>query len=258
MEAIGTLAGGIAHDFNNVLSSVIGFTELALDEAPPGTFLEDNLQEVYSAGKRARDLVWQILTYARQSEESSKPIQVNLIVKEVLKLIRSSIPTTITIKQEIDSDSLIMGDPTQVHQIVMNLCTNAAHAMDTTGGVLQVTLKDTPLDHDSNILTRCMTPGDYTEITVSDSGIGIPPEIINSIFEPYFTTKRPGEGTGMGLAVVHGIVEKLSGKITVDSQKETGTVLRVYLPITKKCQTQRCYEPHRLPTGSEHILLVDD
>ena len=216
MEAIGNLAGGIAHDFNNILSSIIGFTELALDEVKKGTALEDCLQEVYSAGKRAKDLVKQILAFARQSDEKIGPIQPSTIAKEVLGFIRSTIPTTIEIQQEIESESLILGNATQIHQVLMNLCTNAAYAMEDSSGVLNVSLKDVVLDRKDLLVG--MRPGDYVEIKVSDTGTGIAPEIINSIFEPYFTTKAPGEGTGLGLAMVHGVVESYGGKITVDSQ----------------------------------------
>lgn len=258
MEAIGTLAGGIAHDFNNVLSSIIGFTELALDDANLSPHLEENLQEVYKAGKRAKDLVWRILAFARQSEENPKPIQVDTIALEVLKFLRSSIPTSIDIEQAISSDSLIMGNPTQVHQIIMNLCTNAAHAMEDRGGVLKVSLKDTRCDKDSELIELDLKPGDYIEIKVSDTGVGIPADIINSVFDPYFTTKDVGEGTGMGLAVVHGIVESCGGKIRVESQLRNGTVFSVFLPISKKRREVRIHVSEKLPTGTERILFVDD
>ena len=258
MESIGNLAGGIAHDFNNILSSVIGFTELSLDEVEKGTHIEDNLQEVYAAGKRAKDLVRQILAFARQSEEELKPIQVDMIATEVLKLIRSSIPTTIEIKQNVESDSLIMGNATQIHQILMNLFTNAAHAMEDKGGILEFSLKDVVMDRGVNREKQDLKPGNYIEIKVSDTGTGIPPKIINSIFEPYFTTKGPGEGTGMGLAMVHGIVESCGGNISVDSTPGEGTTFTIYLPITRKRQEHRPYEPGDLPSGTERILFIDD
>ena len=256
MESIGSLAGGIAHDFNNILSSIIGFTELALDEVEKNTPIEDSLQEVYTAGKRAKDLVKQILAFARQSDENRNPIQPGIIAKEVLKFIRSAIPTSIEIQQEIESDSLIMGNATQVHQVLMNLCTNAAHAMEEAGGVLNVSLKDVVLDKEDLLIG--MKAGDYIEIKVSDTGVGIAPEIINSIFEPYFTTKGVGEGTGMGLAMVQGVIEGHGGKITVDSQLGKGTTFTIYLPITKKRTDQMAYVPEELPTGTERILFVDD
>lgn len=258
LESIGNLAGGIAHDFNNILSSVIGFTELAIDDVEKGTKIEDYLQEVYSAGKRAKDLVRQILAFARQSEEETKPIRIDTIVKEVLHFIRSTIPTTIEIKQRILSNSLIMGNPIQVHQILMNLCTNAAYAMEDRGGILDVSLKDLAIENAEQKNKLDLNHGSYIEIGVSDTGTGIPADIIASVFEPYFTTKRPGEGTGMGLAMVHGIVESYGGRIMVDSTLGKGTVFRVYLPITRKRKDDCGYEQRALPTGMERILLVDD
>ena len=258
MEAIGNLAGGIAHDFNNILTSVIGFTELSLDEVEKGTHIEDNLQEIYTAGKRAKDLVRQILAFARQPEEELKPIQVDKIAAEVLKFIRSSIPATIEIKQTIESDSLIMGNATQVYQILMNLFTNAAHAMEDKGGILEFSLKDVVMDRGVTREALDLKPGNYIEIKVSDTGTGIASEIIGAIFDPYFTTKGPGEGTGMGLAMVHGIVESYGGKISVDSKPGQGALFRIYFPVTRKRQEHRPYQSEELPIGTERILLVDD
>ena len=257
LESIGNLAGGIAHDFNNILSSIIGFTELALDDVEKGTKVEDSLQEVYVAGKRAKDLVKQILAFARQSDEQLKPLEAATITKEDLKFIRSSIPTSIEIKHNIESDSLIMGNPTQFHQVLMNLCTNAASAMEDKGGTLQIQLKDILIDC-STANTMDLEPGDYIEIKVSDTGTGISSDLCESIFEPYFTTKAPGEGTGMGLALVHGIVESYRGKITADSVLDEGTTFKIYLPITRKRNIHRPYEPGELPKGNESILFVDD
>ncbi len=258
MESIGTLAGGIAHDFNNILTSVIGYAELALDDVEKGSRLEDNLQEVYTAGLRAKDLVKQILTFARQAGEELKPVQVNILAKEALKLLRSSLPTTIEIKQDIESDSLIMADPTQVHQILMNLCTNAGQAMEEEGGVLRVGLTDVRLDADFTKTYEDLKPGDYLKLSVSDTGSGISPEVMKSIFDPYFTTKAPGEGTGMGLATVHGIVKRYGGEIVVDSEVEKGSIFTVYLPITKKRTDAESYQTEALPFGTEQILFVDD
>jgi signal transduction histidine kinase/CheY-like chemotaxis protein len=258
MESIGTLAGGIAHDFNNILSSIIGFTELSLDGATKGTPLENNLQEVYTAGMRARDLVKQILAFARQSDEERKPIQVDTIAKEVLKLIRSTIPTTIEIRENIESHSVIMGNPSQVHQLFMNLCTNAAQAMEDDGGTLEVGLTDAEHNDPSPLPQSGFKSGNYLKATVSDTGPGISADIIDSIFEPYFSTKGVGEGTGMGLALVHGIVESYGGKITVDSKLGKGTVFSIYLPIAKISEDHRPYEKEKPPSGTESILFVDD
>ena len=258
MEAIGNLAGGIAHDFNNILSSVIGFTELALEEVKEGTPLEDKLQEVYTAGNRAKDLVKQILAFSRQSNEEPKPVQVGTIVKEVLKLIRSTIPTTIEIRENIESHSLIMGDPSQIHQLLMNLCANASQAMENTGGILEVWLTDVVHNGQSPLPASELRSGSYIKLSISDNGPGISPDIIGSIFDPYFTTKNPGEGTGMGLATVHGIVRTYGGEITVDSELGKGTTFSVYLPVTKKRDAYRPNEQGDLPSGNERILLVDD
>jgi len=247
MESIGNLAGGIAHDFNNILSAIIGFTELALDDVEKNSYLEDCLQEIYTGGKRAKDHVKQILAFARQSNDEQKPIQIITIVNEVLNLIRSTMPTNIEIKENIKSDSFIKGNSTQVYQVLMNLCTNATHAMETTGGVLELELRDVMIDKK-----------DCIEIKVSDTGVGIAPEIIGSVFEPYFTTKGPGAGTGLGLAMAQGVIENYGGKITVDSQLGKGTIFSIYLPITKKGSTHGAYVPEPLPSGKGRILFVDD
>ena len=258
MESIGTLAGGIAHDFNNILSSILGFTELAFDDIEKGTQLHESLQEVYTAGKRAKDLVNQILTFARQAEVIIRPIHVAIIAEEALKFLRSSIPSNIEFRQNIESNSTIMADSSQIHQIFMNLCTNAAHSMEKTGGVLEVNLADVNIDRDSNGEQMALKRGEYLKISISDTGSGIAPDIIQSIFEPYFTTKGPGEGTGMGLAMVHGIVSGYEGKITVESTVGKGTMFTVLLPIHDKCCEQVPYEEENLPGGVEKILFVDD
>ena len=258
LESIGTLAGGIAHDFNNILTSIIGYTELALTDAQRGSLIEENLQEVRKGGNRAADLVKQILTFARQGEKELISIRVSLIAKEALKLIRSSIPTSIKIEQHIVSDSSIMGDATRIHQIFMNLCTNAAQAMEEDGGVLKVSLTDVILDADFIGTQNALKPGNYLELIVSDTGIGISADIIQSIFEPYYTTKEPGQGTGMGLAMVHGIVQSHGGEITVESQVGKGTSFKIYLPVTKRDTEAIEYIAEDLPTGSEQILFVDD
>ena len=242
LESIGTLAGGIAHDFNNILSSIIGFTELALDDVDKGTPLEDSLQEVYTAGKRAKELVKQILTFARQSDVERKPIRVDTIAKEVLKLARSTVPATIEIKGNIKSRSLIMGNPSQIHQVLMNLCTNAAHAMEDAGGIMEVGLTDVALNDRASLSLTGLTSGNYIKLTVSDTGPGISPDIIGSIFDPYFTTKGVGKGTGMGLSLVHGIVESYGGKIIVDSELGKGTLFSIYLPLTEASENYQSWE----------------
>lgn len=258
MDAIGMLAGGIAHDFNNILAAIIGYTELSMDETEEGSAIKDNLNEIFTAGNRAKELVNQILAFARQSDEKLQPLRVDKIIKEVLKFIRSSIPATIEIRQNIASDSLIVGNSGQVHQIMMNLCTNAAYAMEDNGGILEVTLKDIIIDPASDLESQGLKPGNYMELTISDTGTGISPDIIKSIFIPFFTTKPIGEGSGMGLSVVHGIIESYGGKITVDSQLGEGTVFTIYLPITKKRISSLSLEPEAIPTGTERILFIDD
>jgi signal transduction histidine kinase/ActR/RegA family two-component response regulator len=258
MEAIGTLAGGIAHDFNNILTSVLGFTELALYDVKKGSKLEINLQEVYAAGKRAKDLVKQILVFARQSDEEIKPVQPRILLKEVVKFMRSSIPSNIEIKHDIKSASYIMGNPTRIYQIFMNLCANAAYAMENDGGVLELNLTDIIIPGGYDRQNIDLKQGHYLEIKVSDTGTGISPEIVGSIFEPYFTTKGPGEGTGMGLAMVQGIVEACDGKIFVDSILGKGTTFSVYLPTTEQQDASRTNSPETLPKGTERILFIDD
>ncbi len=271
MEAIGTLAGGIAHDFNNILTSIMGFTELALADVEDGSEMASDLMEVYNAGKRAKELVKQILTFARKSDEEMHPIQIDIIIKEVIKFLRASIPSFIVIDQRIESQDLIMGNATQVHQIILNLCTNAAHAMYERGGTLTVSLTNIDMDTETigELLKTAYTvdgeklleSGPYICLTVSDTGVGIPDEILGSIFEPYFTTKPQEEGTGMGLAVVHGIIKKYGGTITVTSELNHGTVFTVYLPMVKKSVASHSLDRQRnqpLPGGSERILLVDD
>ncbi|MCB9480622.1 MAG: transporter substrate-binding domain-containing protein [Desulfobacteraceae bacterium] len=258
IESIGTLAGGIAHDFNNILSAIIGYTEISLDDVAKGSKIEKNLQQVHKAGQRAKDLVKQILTIARKSDEEIKPIPIKPIAKEALKFIRSSIPVTIEIQQNIASESSIMGNSTQFHQILMNLCTNAAHAMEENGGLLKVVLIDLKIEKHETIQGQNLKPGNYVKLSVSDTGNGMSPEVMESIFDPYYTSKEPGKGTGIGLALVHSIVERYGGIIEVSSKLGQGSVFSIYLPTTNECQTSQPYTKEVLPTGSERILFVDD
>ncbi len=259
MEAIGTLAGGIAHDFNNILSAIIGFSELALRETPQKTKLHENIQEILKAGHRARDLVKQILTFSRQAEEERKPVQVHLIVNEVLKLLRSSLPSTIQIHQQVEiGTDTVLADPTQIHQILLNLCTNASHAMMEEGGILKVNLGKVELDPDFTAQYPDMNPESYLKLSVSDTGHGMSPDVLNRIFEPYFTTKEKGEGTGLGMAVVHGIVKSHGGSIKVDSEPGKGSTFHVYLPIIHEMEKLEKETEKPLPTGNERILFIDD
>jgi signal transduction histidine kinase len=258
MEAIGTLAGGIAHDFNNILSAVIGYTEIALADVTEGTSQHKNLQEVLKAGSRARDLVKQILTFSRQTEQELKPVQINKIVRETLRLLRASLPTTVKIGQEIQSDSAVMADPTQIHQVIMNLCTNAAHAMRLKGGHLKLELSDVALGGSFIEQHPYLSPGMYIKLSVSDTGWGIEKAILDRIFDPFFTTKERGEGTGMGLAVVLGIIKSHGGTITVESEIGEGSIFNVFLPIIQREIDHEVRTRVPIPTGNERILFIDD
>jgi PAS domain S-box-containing protein len=258
MQAIGTLAGGIAHDFNNILAAVIGYTEIAIADVEKGGLLHDNLKEVLKAGERAKDLVNQILTFSRQSEQDLKPIKVALIVKEVLKLIRASLPATIEIDQDLKSNAAVLGDYTKIHQVLMNLCTNAAHAMRKKGGVLNLSLADVELDADYAAKHFDIKPGLYLKLSVRDTGQGISSDLLGQIFDPFFTTKQQGEGTGMGLSVVHGIVKSHGGTISVYSEPGEGSIFNVYLPAIESSSEQKAREEKPVPTGTERILFVDD
>lgn len=260
MEAIGTLAGGVAHDFNNILSPIMGYSEMIYNSAEEGSKIRQRIDEVLKASRRAKDLVYQILTFSRQREEEKRPLLVQPIVKEAVKLIRASLPATIEIVEEIEKGSgYVLADPTQIHQVVMNLCTNAFHAMRENGGILKVELCEEQYE------SRRWTPqvdipaGDYTVLRVSDTGHGMSPAIMERIFDPYFTTKKPGEGTGMGLAVVHGIVKSFGGQITVQSTVGHGTRFEIFLPRCQPGKTAvRPQEDLDSLEGKERVLLVDD
>ena len=259
MEAIGTLAGGIAHDFNNILGAIIGFTELSQDLAAGNSSLENNLMQVLQAGDRAKNLVKQILTFSRKNEHELKPIQTHLIVKEALKLLRASIPSTIDIRYNIaDRDDIVVADATQIHQIVMNLCTNAAHAMQQAGGLLEITLQPVDIDAQAVRIYTGIAPGPYLQLSVRDTGTGIPGDIIGSIFDPFFTTKEVDKGTGMGLSVVLGIVKSLKGDIKVYSEPGKGTVFHALLPRVQDAQPDRRAVAQAMPKGTGSVLMVDD
>lgn len=260
MEAIGTLAGGIAHDFNNILSAIMGYSELALIKAPKEKQLYNNVQNILHASHRAKDLVQQILTFSRKTEEKKAPVQISHLVKEALKFLRSSLPTTIEIREEIAREiGIVNANPTQMHQVIMNLCTNASHAMQKEGGILEVGLRNVDLDSHSAARYPDIDPGKYLRLTVSDTGEGIAPEIMGRIFEPYFTTKEKGVGTGMGLSMVHGIVKGHGGMVTVYSEPGKGSTFHVYIPlIQEEGKRPEIDEDASVPTGTEHILFIDD
>lgn len=257
LEAIGTLAGGIAHDFNNILSAIIGYSELTLLKLQKGSEQAKYIDEVLRAGNRARDLVEQILTFARKAKEEKRPVQVSLIVKEALKLLRATLPTSIEIKHDIDSSACVLSDATQVHQIIMNLCTNARKAMED-GGILRVSLKEVDLDEEFISRNLGVTVGRYLQLTVSDTGVGIPESIRIKIFDPFFTTRSKGEGTGLGLSVVHGIVKDCQGLITVTSEVGKGSTFHVYLPVMESGSGGVSIQKEELKGGNERVMFVDD
>lgn len=260
LQAIGTLAGGIAHDFNNILFPIVGYTELTMDDIPADSQAKQNLEEVLKAANRAKELVQQILTFSRQGGQERKPLQVQFLIKEALKLLRATIPSTIEIECNVDEEcGYIMGDPTQIHQVVMNLCTNAYHAMQETGGKLEVTLKEVDISYEKSMERVGMKVGRHLELTVKDTGHGMGAEVLERIFEPYYTTKELGKGTGLGLSVIHGIIKNHGGDISVSSQPGKGTEFTVYLPVIEDVDVEA--EPAQTTTathGNERILLIDD
>lgn len=260
MEAIGTLAGGIAHDFNNIIFAMTGYTELALAELPEESEIRSDLERVLQAGNRAAEMVKQILAFSRQTQAERKPLDLTPIIKEGLKFLRAAIPTTIEISLDVEPHlGLISADPTQIHQILMNLCTNAAHAMKDTKGVLSVELTEVDVDEDFATTHPPLVPGKCIKLRVTDTGHGIPAEFINRVFEPYFTTKKHGEGTGLGLSVVHGIVRSHGGLITVYSEPGKGSTFNVFLPVIEEAfSVPEEAAPETILTGHERILLVDD
>ena len=259
MEAIGTLAGGIAHDFNNILSAILGYTELALFNVENGSALRKKLEAVLTAGHRAKELVQQILAFSRQTDDERKPVQLHLIVNEALKLLRASLPSTIEIRQEISKNGdTILGNATQIHQIVMNLCTNAHHAMAEKGGILDVSLSSVAVHGDNHNAYGELNPGNYVRLSISDTGHGMSPSTLERIFEPYYTTKEKGVGTGLGLSVVHGIVKRNGGAIVVESLLGKGSTFHVLLPELEKFAKLTKHGSKVSIRGSERILLVDD
>ena len=258
MESIGTLAGGIAHDFNNILAAIFGYTELSLADSEPGTLVHSSLRSIMEAARRARDLVGHILTFSRQSEHELMPVDVSPIVREVAKFIRASLPTSIEIRQKVKGAPMIMADPTQIHQVVMNLCTNAAQAMSGKDGVLAIELETVELDDEFVNRHPGLKPGAHVKLTISDTGLGISPELLERIFDPFFTTKERGEGTGMGLSVVHGIVKSHGGIINVFSRLGEGTAFNVFFPAIERRSTLEARPEKALVRGTERILFVDD
>jgi PAS domain S-box-containing protein len=260
MEAIGTLAGGIAHDFNNILTPISGYTELALRKIPEDSKARNNLEQVLTAVQRAKGLVQQILTFSRQEGQQKCALEIKSIIKEALKLLRASLPSTIEIRSYMNTGGSVIADPTQIHQVMLNLCTNAHHAMRDNGGILEIRLDDVQLTLPESKFAPDLKPGPYVCLTISDTGHGMTSDMLERIFDPYFTTKPEGEGTGMGLSVVHGIVKGHGGDITVESKPEEGSIFKVFFPKnqekTQKKEASKCAAS--LPRGVERILIVDD
>ena len=261
MEAIGTLAGGIAHDFNNILSPIIGYAEIIREDSDPESDCAANAEEILTAGIRARELVYQILTFSREKEQEKKPFKIHPVLKEALKLLRASLPTTIELTHSIDKNcGPIFGDPTQIYQVVMNLCTNAYQAMlDQGRGRIEFAAEEVLLTDDDQPQFIDLKPGPHVLVSVRDTGPGIEPAIMERIFDPYFTTKRMESGTGLGLSVVHGIVKGHSGAIKVYSEAGQGTVINVYFPrMADRKADSAIKSPASIAGGSESLLLVDD
>lgn len=262
MQALGTLAGGIAHDFNNILGAIMGYAELARMHAEDPDKVRHSMLRVVESGRRARDLVQQILTFTRPTpSHERKPVQVRYLVREAVKMLRATLPATIEIREQFPSHlPTVLADPTHIHQVIMNLCTNAYHAMKDNGGVLELQLEAAQLGEHSTGKPLELGSGNYVLLSVRDTGHGMSPEVMERIFEPYFTTKEVGEGTGLGLSVVHGIVRALGGAVAVESRPGQGSVFRVYLPALAEDQSVGGLEeiPGELPRGSGRILVVDD
>ncbi len=259
MESIGTLSGGIAHDFNNILSIIIGNTELALEDVPEWNSAHANLEEIKSAGLRAKNIVSQLLAFSRKTEQNLKPTAIGPVIKDALRFLRSSIPSSIDIHTDIsDADEFVLADPVQINQVMMNLCINASQAMEQSGGILTVKLESVSLDEISAGPSRDTAPGDYVKITVSDTGPGISPEIADRIFDPYYTTKDVGKGSGLGLTVVLGIVKNHNGSIFVEPTSGKGAVFSILLPKVTEQPEANTNPAMDLPTGTESVLFVDD
>ncbi len=262
MEAIGTLAGGIAHDFNNILAAILGYTEIIKLSLPTNSPLENDFNQIILAGNRATDLIKQILTFSRKKKQQKEQLQIAQTVREAIKMMRSSLPATIDIQEDIDEQcGFVLADPTNIHQIILNLFTNGFHAIGNVQGVLQLILKPVELSLEHIADKPEKNPGSFVELTVQDSGQGMDEITMSRIFDPYFTTKEQGAGTGLGLAVIHGIVEDCNGFIEVESVTGQGTAFHVYLPTVenRKKKEKPKEDPRQpLPGGNERILFVDD
>lgn len=260
LEAVGTLAGGIAHDFNNILTAIIGFTQLGMNRLPKESKVLKNLEEVIKAGLRARELVAHILTFSRKEDHFKEVVDLGLIINEVVKLLRATIPVNIEITHDIASSCCtVYGVPVQFHQIILNICTNAHHAIGNTNGRISITLQGVEIGRDDFRNAEGYEAGSYLELTIADTGMGMEQSTLEQLFDPYFSTKQKGEGTGLGLSVVHGIVKKHEGFIRVYSERGKGSTFLVYLPCVKEKKTKEHASAEiTIPVGTETIMIVDD
>ncbi|MBU1567773.1 MAG: response regulator [Proteobacteria bacterium] len=258
MEAIGTLAGGIAHDFNNILAGIVGYAELILLKESTDNLGREYLQKILTAGGKARELILQILAFSRKTEAQIQPVRLHPSVREAMQLLRASLPATIVIEEQLDFPATVLADPVQIHQIIVNLCTNAGHAMRERGGTLKVTIEKAPPSQDLLGLNPIAESLKYVRIRIGDTGHGIPEKIRSRIFDPFFTTKNKNEGTGLGLSMVHGIISSLKGQITFDSTEGKGTTFDIYLPLVEDMLAAVSPDVPKIPIGKEHIVCVDD
>lgn len=258
MEAIGTLAGGIAHDFNNILSAIMGYTELSLDLVEKETEICENLDRILKASMRAKALTQQILAFSRQADQEVQPVRLDLLIKEAMKLMRASLPATIIVRQSTKTSACVLGDPGQLHRVIVNLCTNAAQSMGSRPGTLSVNLEEVVVDDDFLQSAVHLSPGNYFCLSISDTGCGMTPEIMDKAFNPFFTTKPLNQGTGMGLAVVHGIVKTSKGSIRIESRPGEGSTFMIYLPIAEDSYESEEIEGDEHLQGKGCILVLDD
>jgi PAS domain S-box-containing protein len=259
LQALGTLAGGIAHDFNNVLTGIFGYGDLALNTSDDPDQTKEFIKEILSAAERAHEIVNQILAFSRMDSAQLRPIVPSLAVREALKLLSATLPKTIELRSTITTEAVVLADPTHMHQIVINLCTNASHAMNDSKGILTVTMEDRSISEEETVAYPSISAGEHVLIKVTDTGRGMPQDVLDRVFEPFFTTKERGEGTGIGLSVVHGIVREMNGSISVYSEVDMGTVVSILIPATGDAgSTEPQEDAVSVPGGNERILLVDD
>lgn len=258
LEAIGTLAGGIAHDFNNILAGIVGFAELGMKNSKENVQLQNYLHNILVASEKARELIYQIMVFSRKSDTKVQVISLRVLIEEILRLMRATLPATITIESHLHAEGIVLADPVQIHQVLINMCANAGHAMRQNGGVLTVILDERIPDQTSQIRYPLLTDENFACVSLIDTGHGIPPDILNRIFDPFFTTKSKEEGTGLGLSMVHGIIQSLKGAITVESTPGSGTRFDIFIPLSKQSLTVAPIANPIIDKGNEHIVFIDD